>query len=71
MVGAAGLYAAVEAAVRLLGLPGARRRFTGSYEPGSLRPDAMPTTIWLADTVPSIDPAGTGCVSGTGTELAN
>src|SRR5215471_12805692 len=29
--GAAGLYAAGEAAVSVLGLPGARRRFTGSY----------------------------------------
>jgi len=38
-------------------LPGARRRFTGSYERGSFDPPAMPTTIWLNDTVPSVDPA--------------
>lgn len=56
-VGAAALYVADEATIRLLDLPGARRRFTGSYEQASGRPDAMPTTIWLADTVPSIDPA--------------
>ncbi len=56
-VGAAALYAVDEATIRLLDLPGARRRFTGSYEQASGRPDAMPTTIWLADSVPSIDPA--------------
>ncbi len=57
-VGAAALYAATDAAVRLSRLPGARRRFTGSYETGSLRPAAMPETIWLADAVPDADPAG-------------
>ena len=53
---AAGLYVAVDSTVRLTGLPGARRRFTGSYETGSLRPAEMPNTIWLADTVPAVDP---------------
>ncbi|GIJ50649.1 hypothetical protein Val02_75350 [Virgisporangium aliadipatigenens] len=38
-------------------LPGARRRFTGSYERGSFEPRAMPNTIWLNDTVPDIDAA--------------
>src|SRR5207244_2471466 len=42
--GAAGLYAASEATSRVLGLPGARRRFTGSYETASFRPEAMPST---------------------------
>jgi DMSO/TMAO reductase YedYZ molybdopterin-dependent catalytic subunit len=56
-VGAAALYVADEATIRLLDLPGARRAFTGSYEQASGRPDAMPTTVWLADSVPSIDPA--------------
>src|SRR5207253_9468713 len=55
-VGAAGLYAAGEAAVKVLGLPGARRRFTGSYETASFRPEAMPSTSWLLDAVPSVDP---------------
>lgn len=55
-VGAAGLYAASEAAINVLGLPGARRRFTGSYETASFRPDAMPTTSWLLDAVPTVDP---------------
>jgi DMSO/TMAO reductase YedYZ molybdopterin-dependent catalytic subunit len=55
-VGAAGLYAVGEAAVRVLDLPGVRRRFTGSYETASFRPDAMPSTSWLLDAVPGIDP---------------
>ena len=55
-VGAAGLYAAGEAAVRVVGLPGARRRFTGSYETASFRPEAMPSTSWLLDAVPTVDP---------------
>ena len=55
-VGAAGLYAVGEAAVRVLRLSGARRRFTGSYETASFRPEAMPLTSWLLDAVPSVDP---------------
>jgi len=55
-VAAAGLYAACEAAVRVLGLPGAKRRFTGSYEMASFRPEAMPSTSWLLDAVPAVDP---------------
>ena len=54
--GAVGVYAASQAAIRVLGLPGARRRFTGSYETASFRPEAMPTTSWLLDAVPSVDP---------------
>jgi DMSO/TMAO reductase YedYZ molybdopterin-dependent catalytic subunit len=54
--GAVGLYAADEAAISVLGLPGARRRFTGSYETASFRPAAMPSTSWLLDTVPTVDP---------------
>ena len=50
--GAAGLYFAAGEAVRLGGLPGADRRFTGSYETGSFVPDAMPTTSWLVDQYP-------------------
>jgi DMSO/TMAO reductase YedYZ molybdopterin-dependent catalytic subunit len=40
----------------VLGLPGARRRFTGSYETASFRPEAMPITSWLLNAVPSVDP---------------
>ena len=54
--GAAGLYAVSEAGFRVLGLPGARRRFTGSYETASFRPEAMPSTSWLLDAVPGVDP---------------
>jgi DMSO/TMAO reductase YedYZ molybdopterin-dependent catalytic subunit len=55
-VGAAGLYGASVAANSVLGLPGARRRFTGSYETASFRPEAMPFTSWLLDAVPAVDP---------------
>ena len=55
--GAAALYAAAEAAITGLGLPGARRRFTGSYEVASFQPQAMPATSWLLDAVPTVDPA--------------
>jgi DMSO/TMAO reductase YedYZ molybdopterin-dependent catalytic subunit len=34
---------------RTLGLPGARRRFTGSYEAGSFTGNAFPVTSWVAD----------------------
>jgi hypothetical protein len=58
LLGAAGLaYAATEGLVRLATLPGARRRFTGSYELASYQPDAMPVTQWMFDSVPAIDPA--------------
>ena len=54
--GAAGLYFAAAGSARLGGLPGAGRRFTGSYETASFDPDAMPTTSWLVDPVPAVDP---------------
>jgi DMSO/TMAO reductase YedYZ molybdopterin-dependent catalytic subunit len=34
---------------RALGLPGRRRRFTGSYEAESFRGNAFPSTSWVAD----------------------
>ncbi len=52
----AALYAGADVVTALAGLPGARRRFTGSYETASLRPESLPPTIWLADTVPDVDP---------------
>jgi len=55
--GAAAAYALLDGTVRLARLPGGRRRFTGSYEVGSLVPEAMPVTIWLADPVPVVDPS--------------
>lgn len=40
---------------RAAALPGAVRRFTGSYEKGTGDPRRMPVTQWLDDSVPSID----------------
>ncbi len=53
---AGGLYAVGEAAAAAVGLPGARRRSTGSYEVAGDQ-SAMPVTSWLLDAVPDIDPA--------------
>ena len=50
-------YGAGEVVVRALALPGSTRRFTGSYEYGSLDPAQLPATQWMFDTVPQIDPA--------------
>ncbi len=57
LAGAGLLYGAGEAAVRLLSLPGSLRRFTGSYEYGSLQPAQLPVTQWMFDAVPAVDPA--------------
>lgn len=57
LLGAAGAaYGALALAIRVGGLPGRRRRFTGSYESGSFEPAAMPVTQWLDDRVPRVDP---------------
>jgi hypothetical protein len=50
-------FAAVEALVRVTGLPGADRRSTGSYDRGSFDPTSMPVTQWLDDAPPTIEPA--------------
>jgi hypothetical protein len=39
-----------------LGLPGANRRFTGSYEAASFAGNAFPTTSWVADDPKPLDP---------------
>jgi DMSO/TMAO reductase YedYZ molybdopterin-dependent catalytic subunit len=53
--GSAAVYGAV-AGITVIGrLPGRDRRFTGSYETGSGRPEEMPVTQWLNDSVPAID----------------
>jgi DMSO/TMAO reductase YedYZ molybdopterin-dependent catalytic subunit len=54
---AGGLWLATDSLVRVTGLPGARRRFTGSYDSGSFDPAAMPSTVWLDDPTPRVDPA--------------
>lgn len=48
-------YVASEAIVRATGLPGAARRFTGSYEIGSFQPEIMPVSSWMFDPVPALD----------------
>ena len=55
-VAGAGL-AMTEGTQRLLELPGADRRQTGSHERGTDHPAAMPVTQWLFDSVPRIDGA--------------
>jgi len=55
VVGAAAAYAGSEVVVRATGLPGAARRFTGSYEAGSFQPELMPVSSWLFDAIPQID----------------
>ncbi|MGH2729635.1 MAG: molybdopterin-dependent oxidoreductase [Actinomycetota bacterium] len=58
VLGGAGIaYAATEGLVHLASLPGADRRFTGSFERGSFDPEGMPVTQWLDDSVRDIDPA--------------
>jgi Oxidoreductase molybdopterin binding domain len=53
---AGGIYLATASVVRVAGLPGAGRRFTGSYDSGSFDPASMPNTVWLDDRTPHIDP---------------
>ena len=55
VAGAAIAYAASELVVKATGLPGAARRFTGSYEAGSFQPGLMPVSSWLFDAIPGID----------------
>jgi DMSO/TMAO reductase YedYZ molybdopterin-dependent catalytic subunit len=45
-------YAANEIVVRATAMPGAARRFTGSYEAGSYQPSQMPVSSWMFDSVP-------------------
>ncbi len=52
------VYGVQEVAVRVAGLAGGGRRFTGSHELGSFDPDRMPTVSWINDEAPaSTDPA--------------
>jgi hypothetical protein len=55
VAGAAFAYGASEVVVRAAGMPGAARRFTGSYEAGSFVPAAMPVSSWMFDAIPRID----------------
>ena len=57
LAGAGLAYGAGEVALRLLRLPGSLRRFTGSYEVGSLQAAQLPVTQWMFDAVPMVEPA--------------
>lgn len=58
LVGAASVtLLAWEATLGAVGLPGGKRRFTGSHQRGSFQPGHMPVTQWLDDRVQHI-PAG-------------
>jgi DMSO/TMAO reductase YedYZ molybdopterin-dependent catalytic subunit len=50
-------WAGLEGLLGLGGLPGGRRRFTGSFETGSHQAGGMPVTSWLDDPVPVVTPA--------------
>ena len=52
VAGAAMAYAASEVIVKATGMPGAARRFTGSYEAGSYQPGQMPVSSWMFDSIP-------------------
>ena len=54
--GALGAWALQRPAQRALGLRGASRRFTGSYDAGSFSGNAFPTTSWLADAPRPVQP---------------
>ncbi|MGA7909964.1 MAG: molybdopterin-dependent oxidoreductase [Candidatus Dormiibacterota bacterium] len=54
---AATAYVASEGVVRAATLPGASRRFTGSYEAGSFQPALMPVSSWMFDSIPQIEAA--------------
>jgi hypothetical protein len=55
LLGSAALWPAQQQAFRILKLPGARRRFTGSREMGSYVGNAFPTSSWVADSPHPID----------------
>jgi DMSO/TMAO reductase YedYZ molybdopterin-dependent catalytic subunit len=55
VAGAAVAYAVSEVVVKATGMPGAARRFTGSYEAGSYQPGQMPVSSWILDPIPQID----------------
>jgi hypothetical protein len=55
-LGAAALWPAQQSLQRVLALPGANRRFTGSREAGSFAGNAFPTSSWVADAPRPMDP---------------
>jgi DMSO/TMAO reductase YedYZ molybdopterin-dependent catalytic subunit len=69
LAGSGLVYGASEGVVRALALPGSSRRFTGSYETGSLVAEQLPATQWMFDAVPQIDPANWRLVVRTATRV--
>ena len=49
------VWSVAELTSKAAGLPGSRRRSTGSYERGSGEPAAMPVTQWFTDSVQHLD----------------
>jgi hypothetical protein len=49
VLGATALWPAQQVLTRVLGLPGAHERFTGSRESGSFAGNAFPSSSWVAD----------------------
>jgi DMSO/TMAO reductase YedYZ molybdopterin-dependent catalytic subunit len=55
LVAAGVLWPVQQTLQRLVALPGARRRFTGSYEAGSYAGNVFPATSWVADNPRPLD----------------
>ena len=55
LLGSMAIWPTQQFVERVLKLPGASRRFTGSYESGSFAGNAFPTSSWVADAPHPID----------------
>jgi len=55
LLGGVALWSGQQVALRVLHLPGAKRRFSGSYESGSFAGNAFPTSSWVADAPRPLD----------------
>ena len=55
LLGGAAIWPTQQLAERVLNLPGAKRRFTGSYESSNYAGNAFPTSSWVADAPRPID----------------
>ncbi len=55
LLGSVAIWPAQQLVERTLNLPGARRRFTGSYESNSYAGNVFPTSSWVADAPRPID----------------
>lgn len=64
LAAAAVLAAAWESTMRLAGWRGQSRRFTGSHEIASFRPDQLPVTSWINDRAPQ-DPMDSVLIAGS------